>query len=171
MNRDVLIDDVARQMTDGHPSDDLRARVTDRLGPAPQRGWLRRFAPAAAIAGLAAMALFSRPADDPGTVAPTSATPPLVASAARRGVVPPTAGSVSPTGTAVVRRGPELTRQVSADELAWHARTVPPLLARPALLIDPIQPTRVSIAPMTVEPLATDPLALPPLASRSGTRQ
>ena len=36
---DRLIDEVARQMTDGHPSSDFRARVIARLDRHPRRAW------------------------------------------------------------------------------------------------------------------------------------
>ena len=62
---DRLIDEVARQMTDGHPSSDFRARVIANLDRRPSRVWrpIWIVAPLGALAAAVLVMLVARPFD------------------------------------------------------------------------------------------------------------
>src|SRR5262245_37484167 len=60
---DHLIDEVARQMTDGHPSSDFRARVIAKLDRRPGRAWRAMWivAPLGTLAVAVLVVLAARP--------------------------------------------------------------------------------------------------------------
>ena len=168
MNHDYLIDLVARQMTEAEPPSDLRARVIAALPARTPHRWMRIAIPATAIAGLVIIAMMNGAAwlerskgptvqgsEGPGDVTPVES--PAVAEAS--------AG----TATGPLDRWTFGPLDRAADvPLSSH---IEPLAAVVPLSIEPIQPIRVSIAPITVTPIVTEPLTVPALDSRAGGRE
>jgi len=156
------IDRACREMTDADLSPAFRAQVMARLGPAPARVTRRPLAPIAAVCTLVAavagmwlqgvvrveFAHVGAPAAEVSRVTAISA---------------PAQDSVdSPTRPRAV--------PLSADELGWLARALPPLAEAPAIAIEPIQPSRPVIAPISVDALGVDTFELAPLEMRSSGR-
>lgn len=169
MNSDALIDIVARQMTEGDAPSGFRARVVARLTVPRRAGWLRAAMPAAAGAALVFAWLLGRapvqrlPIDTPmpkPAFATASASP-----------LPMNATAVSARSIRSARSG-EAARAVpmSAEELAWWSRAVPPLQAADPLVLSSIQPSALSIAPITVDPIVSERIALTPIDSSPGGR-
>jgi hypothetical protein len=157
---DELIDDAARAMTEVEPSRDLRARVMADLYP-PAGNWTRTFAGVGAVAAALLLALW---------LPAIGRREPVVSQPIGR-VEPPQVVSQpnAPTALPVIaRRSVSKAQRISAEESAWLARSVPPLAASPAINIDPIQPERSSITPITVEPFGIQPIELAPLDIRTG---
>lgn len=158
---DELIDDAARAMTEVEPSTDLRVRVIASL-ERPAARWPRVFVGLAAVAAALLLA-FWLPAigwRDPEVSRPVARVEPA------HPILHENAPTTVPTTT---RRLISKAPGISAEESAWLARSVPPLAAAPAITIDPIQPTRPSITPITVEPFGIQPIELAPLDVRTSS--
>ena len=155
---DELIDDAAREMTEVEPSPNLRARVMANLEP-PAARWPRVLVRFGAVAAALLLA-FWLPAI--GRRGPELSQP--VARVEPRPVPHENAPTALPV---TARRSISKAPRISADESAWLARSVPPLAIAPAITIDPIQPTRPSITPITVEPFGIQPIELAPLDVRT----
>ena len=160
----ILLDDLARAMTDVDAPPDLGARDLAEIGRPRPRPWAAFALPVAAAASIVVAGAFvMRPllsTSDVPTVAHRSVS--------QHGVTDPAPNIVS-TGVAaapVLRTG----AVVSADELGWLSRRLPALETRP-LALEPIQPVAPSIAPINVEPIALEPIAVPPSRAGSIDRQ
>lgn len=166
MNDDALIDRVARDMTDGEPPGDFRARVIERLPQSGRGSWLRIAIPAGAITGLGLAWILAGPTAPAGPATFTGPTG-SIAPAGLGGPAGPVAlaGSAAPVDVA----GPaEPAGSVAPAESSPAA--LEPLSAPEPIVIAPIQPILPSIAPITVDPLGWDPVPLAPLESRTGGR-
>jgi len=159
---DSLLDDIARAMTDLEPRADFSARVLSEIGRTPPRRWRAVLVPAAAaIAALILVAVrpLLVPLDLPAVSRP-SIVPRIGAEPVPR---------TTPRRLAARRQEPP-DASISADELAWLSRRLPPL-ETPALVVAPIQPATSFIAPITVEPIALEPISVPPPGVGSGDRR
>ena len=161
---DELITRAARSMTDVDVPAAFGAGVMSRLGrqSTPSR-WPRVAMGLAAAASLLLAVWMPRSAVVPAPLAPgstqvTSAPP----------VVP---GLVSDAPTVSAPRLARAHTPMSADELAWLARSVPSLAAPAPLALDSIQPPAPSIAPIVVEPLDATPIEVAAIDARAGGRQ
>lgn len=152
---DILLDDLARAMTDVDAPRDLPARVLAEIGrPQPHR-WFWFALPAAVaasivVAGVVALRPVLSQSDVPAvtrlTFAQHAATDPA-----------PNIVAAGLTAAPVDRSA----QTISADELAWLSRRLP-ALETPPLTLEPIQPVTPSIAPINVEPISLEPIAVPP---------
>ena len=163
---DILIDDIARAMTEVEAPANLGARVLSEISRPRSQRWPTVLLPLAAAASIVAVgALAMRPVITEFEV-PAVSRPSLVQLA----TVDPAPRIV---GTNVIASpAPRAAASISADELAWLSRRLPALETR-ALALDPIQPVTPSIAPINVEPIALALVSVPPLVlgSGSGDRQ
>src|SRR5260370_40947849 len=164
MSDERLIDDLARQMTEGQPSADFRARVIAALDNPPRRttrsAWLLAPAAAAALAFIA-IVLFRgnhEAAHRPDPVGPRAsetiarAVPP--AESAHR-PDPVLGANGSPKGR-VPRRAPKRDSTDAAVDLEALA---PPPLEMPTLEITSIAAESIPVAPMeTTAPIPVTPL-------------
>lgn len=169
MNSDALIDIVARQMTEGDAPSDFRARVVAGLTVARPAGWLRAAMPAAAAAALVFAWLLGRA---PGPRLPIDLPMPKQAFATAAASPLPNATAMSARSTVRSARSSDAVVSVpmSAEELAWWSRAVPPLPAADPLVLSAIQPSALSIAPITVDPIVSERIALTPIDSSPGGR-
>ena len=159
---DRMIDNVAREMTAGEPPADLRVRTIAALSSQTARpaGWMWPSLAAAAAVLIAAWLVAPR-TSLPGVANPDAP------------VVTATAPAASPTSTFAAPSPAESTNAVSrprtgghartvktttpdAEELAWLARALPPLSAPKGVELAPIQPSALTIAPITVDPIGSD---------------
>jgi hypothetical protein len=159
-----VIDAVAARMTETQPSAAFHANVMANLRRAPRVPWP---AFALACAGLAAVCAVSMWMLRERYAPPAA---PAHASSPQRGGTPALVQleTARDSGATIVKT--QIARTLSPEERAWLARSVPPLAAVSMLVIEPIQPSPSSIAPITVESLVTEPIELAPLESRSGGR-
>jgi hypothetical protein len=170
MNHDAPIDAVAREMTDGDAAPEFRARVLSNLPNARGSQWLRAAIPFSAVAGLAvAWVLVARPAERPLSDAPRPAPAFDAASVPMKPVVPNVQAADAAPPAPRARHSPRVA-QMSAEELAWLSRAVPPLPPADPLVLPAIQPDALSIAPITVDPIMSDRLELTPIDSSPGGR-
>jgi hypothetical protein len=171
---DTLIDDVARQMTDGAPAPDFTARVLQRVDDRlPRRGW--RWAWVAAPIAAAAVALiaiqvfkFAPPATNEQTrhSAGAELAAPVVAPAVPPQPVAQASEPALETGrstsrTLKVRRRPDATEVRGIDALAPPRLDVTPLDTTPLddgrTLPDSIEVEQLDvIAPIAVTPLSAN---------------
>jgi hypothetical protein len=163
MSDERLIDDVARQMTEGQPSANFRARVIAGIENRPRRttrnAWLLAPVAAAALAFIAIVVFRGdhEAARRPDPVGPRAsetiarAVPPP--ESARPDPVPGADGS--PKGR-VRRRAP---KQDSTDAAADLKALAPPPLEMPTLKITSITAESIPVAPMeTIAPIPVTPL-------------
>lgn len=162
------IDEVAREMTAGEPSADLRARVTARIDAAGNMGaqrvqpggraWRLAFASAAfAAVAIVLLAVFAYRENRPIVRGPgpsgagLSAGHPLTADSARQGRPTESAG----------RPGADVPGAIEP------ARSVPARhrLAITPSPIDQLAPPRIDVAPLAIDDLDAPPLDVPPLES------
>lgn len=156
------IDHIARAMTDIEPPHDLEARIKRRLDgetritparwtPVYWLGGAGLIATAALLAIVVqgpAESTVQRSSGEQASVSPAiSSSPQALTSTAP---VLPTSPGARPVSTPV--RLPSY-RSMSASEAAWLSRRVEALD-----VIDPIQPERESITPLTMAPVVTSPV-------------
>ena len=163
MTPENFIDDVAHAMTDVDAPADLRVRVLAELESASARRWPSFAWPLAAAGAVVLALVVSRPWL---TSAPQR---PLTAASENRNAAAAPAIAAETDPAAAVRRGSRGSA-VSADELAWRARALPPLVTR-GMVIPSIQPGSMSIAPIAVEPIELDPISLPPVGGGAVERR
>jgi hypothetical protein len=163
---DALVNDVARAMTDGTPSEALRANVVRRIGgPVPRTySWRPLVAAAAAVAVVAVSALWQWSGrtdvpDSPDRVAIDPAPPPSARDAA------PAAGL---TVSAVVG----VQEPAASRSPLRVGRQTPGLASEPGALdiapltIDPVGPAEIEVAAaagpadVDIAPIAIRPLAI-----------
>jgi negative regulator of sigma E activity len=165
MSDERLIEDVARQMTEGQPSADFRARVIAALDNPPRRttrsAWLLAPVAATALAFIAVVVFrddheAARRPDPAGPRASTAiaqTAPP--AGSARRPDSAVLSAEASPNGPVPRRaRQPE-----STDAAADLNALAPPPLEMPTLEITSITAESIPVAPMeTIAPIPVTPL-------------
>jgi hypothetical protein len=168
---DRLIDEVARQMTDGHPSGDFRARVIANLDRRPGRGWrpLWIVAPLGTLAVVVLVVLVARPFDGRDRGAGPAPPPSSQALKKESGFgetrKPETTFEGLKQGTRVAAAGrPQHPSRGAAADVAGLAP--PPLEVQPlgveAIGIDALPtgsiavPQLDAIAPIGIAPLTTD---------------
>jgi hypothetical protein len=148
---DRSIDEIARQMTEGEPPGDFRARVLAQLGDRPRRTWtIWTLAPVAAAA-LVIVSIFvmrsfrphERAALQPSSPSSVARAAPPVESARRPDPSQPGA-EAGPSGPA-----PRLAQQRGHT----YATTE----------IDALAPPRLEVAPLGLEVLPTASIAVPQL--------
>ena len=167
-----VIDVVARHMTAAEPSADFRARVVAQLPdrrPATRR-WMVVPACAAAALAIGIVVVSNRPQLIPSTL-------PVAASVAVVRSEPATAGAVTRIENALqttsVRRRSATLQVLPPEESQadrdWLNRAVPPLLPADPIVLGAIQPSAISIAPITVNPIVPDlpPATEPKLTGRN----
>ena len=146
------IDLVARTMTDAHPSAGFRARVLTALPARPSHRFPRRAIPVATAMLIGTLAWLA------GTATHRTAGPASDASVALAPAEPTNEQMASASSFLV----PEVTRRHSSS---------PDVPVVPGPVFEPIQPSALSISPITMEPIAPpDPIALAPIDSRAGGR-
>ena len=161
---DILLDDLARAMTDVDASPDLRARVLAEIARPQPRGWSWFALPAAAAASIVVAGAFAL-----GPLPSESDVPAVTRlSFVQHAVNDPTPNIVATGLTAAPVDRP--AEPITADELAWLSRRLPALETRPLTLV-PIQPVTSSLAPINVEPISLEPIAVPPPRAGSSDRQ
>jgi len=173
---DRLIDEVARQMTDGHPSSDFRARVIANLDRRPGRVWrpIWIVAPLGTLAVVVLVVLVARPfftsAPHPmqrATVDAPKREERVGGQGRNRGAGP--APQPSSQALKVESRFGE-TRKPDAhfsDAAAAVAALAPPRLDLAPLAVDAIGVERLAGEPIAVRQLDTiAPIAVDPIGSR-----
>ena len=175
-----FIDDVARGLTTGDPSPAFRARVLHRLpdGRGQRGGWPIVPRPAVAIIALAGLAggfaiahratgaRWLTPAELPAAASPAAL--PRPAAAVAHDATPSMAAAVP----RAERRGPAAVVDgapaASPEEAAWLARAIPALGGPELIALDAIQPAGVVLPLLVIEPLAPARLELAPIGGRPG---
>ena len=150
-----VIGAVARDMTLEEPSGAFRARVLAQLPESRTPVGLRLVFPlgSAAVLMLAWMLL--------GPSASPSVSPPASHATSLALIRPPDlngphdAGPAEPPTRTVRRVGSPAA--MSAEDLAWHSRAIAPLPAFAPIELPAIQPTALSITPISMDPIVTDP--------------
>jgi hypothetical protein len=169
---DRLIDDVARELTAAEPRGPFRARVLSALDCQRHTGRFNHVAPAtiaAAVLLAVGMNLYvarqaARQPTAAGRAANVAAAPSPANSLLPQPRVEPSIAPSAASGPARrVRAVAPDTVALTAEELAWQARSVPPLAAPPALPLGGNQPAATVDPLLTVIPLVTEPLELMPL--------
>jgi hypothetical protein len=168
MNHDALIDRIARDMTDAEPRADFRARVLSHVAPRPR--WPRLTIRAALVATAAAICAWALLPSNHIT-APVERPNLGVRAMNDAASAPQPLQAVDQLETSRRPTRVHLIPRVSAEELAWRARAIPPLPPAQPLQVDSIQPQPLSIAPITVHPIVSDPLTLAAIDVRTGGRE
>jgi len=168
---DRLIDEVARQMTHGHPSSDFRARVIANLDRRPGRVWrpIWIVAPLGTLAVAVLVVLVARPLQERDRGAGPASQPSSQALKRESGFGETTKAETTfeglKQGTRVApagrRQHPPSGAAAEVAALAPPPLEVPPLgveaIGVPALPTDSIAVTQLdAIAPIGIAPLAAD---------------
>lgn len=146
-----MLDEVAKRLTEGDASADLRARVLERLPPITRVVWYRSALLNGGIAACVAALVIAGVLWSRHDAAPEVS--PAVASTARLESSPAQNTVGVATNISSIPRRPARTHreEVTIPKL-------PALEAPEALAMETIQPQRLSIAQLTVAPLVTEPL-------------
>ena len=168
---DILIDDVAREVTSGRPTGTWVPSVLARLSAEPQAvtprvAWPWIGAGAAAAVVLVASLVLPRALVRFTRVSVPAISVPAAVTPADGPVVTRTAGAV-----AHMTRASRARHAVPAPALlAWRARTIPELAMAEPLALSEIQPAGLSITQLDVVPLGIAPLTLLPIGGEGGRR-
>ena len=178
MDREPLIDDVARELTGTGRRAVMRTRVLSAIEHEPQTGSHRT--PRVAIAAAAVIACAIAVANviverqtDVTAPAPVSSgarvQSPVVSTDRSIGTAGGrvTPGPASASVAVLARQQTAAARQTAAptaEELVWLARAVVPLSDPAPLMVSDVQPSALEIPLLEVTPLGTEPLDVAPLS-------
>jgi hypothetical protein len=165
---DRVIDEVARQMTEGQPPADLRARIVARLDAGDRP---RRFLPAVwalspvAVAAAIVLAIFvARPFENrdlaPARADQTVRVPPSLQGSFGKTATPSPPGGFGATGRPDTAYDSGSTSPRTVKHPVERSTYGP---SRAASEIDALAPPRLDVAPLSVEVLPTASIAVPRL--------
>src|SRR5262245_4819426 len=173
---DRLIDEVARQMTDGHPSSDFRARVIANLDRRPSRVWrpIWIVAPLGTLAVAVLVMLVARPFDGCDRGAGPAPQPSSQALKKESGFGETRRPDASSEGTTAHQAGSardtaaNVTQDVVARSTLVRARASVRSnhLSDAAAAVAALAPPRLDLAPLAVDAIDVERLAGEPIAVR-----
>jgi hypothetical protein len=164
-NLERRIDDVAGRMTSPEAPAGLRSRVSVRLGeqsPAhPRRAWIA-IAAGALLAVLGA-GWWSVSVPNPWPVRSNQPDPALIAEA----ISPAPVRTSTPVarGTALPRSLERTPMDIPRQEPASHSMLIPPLAPMAPIEIVRIQPDAVAIPLLVMQPVETTPVSIAPISA------